>query len=170
MLFLCASQPGDCEKWGFKLISRASPAVPTGLEASSLIFLFQPGLQRAFCLQNPPPHSQREQRRWDEIRHMGCKWGSNLVFAIANVFKLFETPYVYSFWIQRQGGEAGGERQNGRGERVCAPAQSPTLQPKGEIFVFQWIFCRQKASEGFWLIKGKKPHIFSFYQNFTLPV
>lgn len=64
----------------------------------------------------------------------------NLVFEIANVFKLFETHHVY--FKAPSGLRGRGVVQVGRGrmedgEQVCAPEQSPALQPKAEIFAFQ---------------------------------
>lgn len=96
----------------------------------------------------------------------------NLIFEIAHVFTFFETAlYVFwgSFCIQRQGRDAGEERQGERGEWVCASAQSPILQPKAEIFVFEWIFFRQKAGERSGLTEEKETHIFFFSPEFLFP-
>lgn len=64
----------------------------------------------------------------------------NLVFETTNVLKLFETPYVY-FKTPSGFRDRGvmqverGRMEEGRG--FFAPAQSPTLQRKAEIFVFR---------------------------------
>lgn len=123
-------------KVGFKFISQFS-----------LGFCWVKGIAKGYFLCNPPPPAPFSESavylRWNWI------WAGNevfnLIFLIAHVFKLFESPFCV-FWgpfcVQRQGRDAGEERQSERGVSVCASAQSPILQPKAEIFVFEWIFCR----------------------------